>query len=778
MKVRTAWAERLALVALLGVAAWLRWRYIQEISLFVDEFNTAWAAKNVLLRGLPIFPSGNFYAHGMLFTYLEAPFVAGTFNETLIRLPGLLASLLGIPVAYGVGRRILSPAAGTVTAAALALDPEAITWGGRARMYGLFQLLTLVTIYLWYRGLTEDSVRCRWLAMLALVATMFTHAEGLLLVPVLAMAMLLAWPWRRWFRWSVIAPWALAAAGALAVFLITTLGQPGHLETLQHTRPYLELDADLLGGLWAFAPAFLAWHRLPFALLAVAGMAWAARPPWSRQRRHKVALGPHLYLAIVLLGFAGLLLLLAGDTWQRERYVFVILPILYFAGGDLAGRLLRFRWWPMALAVLAAAWIGLTGSRQAYVQEWGYDLAFRYVQDRLQPDDLVLTQFPAASMLYLDRCDFFAIQREYEEYVMHKDGQPVDRWAGAPLLNTVAELEDLLRSGRTLWLVSDGWRFQTRYEPDFLLTVLDQFTPVFEERGVPVFRAQGYQQQRPPAVERTLRADFSDELTLTGYALATDHPRPGDALDITLNWRALDQAGPEYTAFVHLINQHGVGVGQTDGPVLGGFFQPALWPRDRDMPDPHQLLLAGNLPEGRYRLDAGLYLPGQASQPLPVEGGGDRVTLGFINVGELPAVADPATPVDMSFGPQPGAEGGSLTLRGYTLLESKLSLEVALVWFAVAPIERDYTVFVHLVAPDGEIVAQDDAPPGGAFYPTSFWQPGERVSDRHTLTLPAETRPGEYRLLVGVYFQPTLDRLPTAGQDNALLLTTVQVEGP
>ena len=63
------WLSWLVLLLLMGVALVLRWRYVQEISLFVDEFVTAWAARNVLVRGLPIFPSGNVYPHGFVLTF-------------------------------------------------------------------------------------------------------------------------------------------------------------------------------------------------------------------------------------------------------------------------------------------------------------------------------------------------------------------------------------------------------------------------------------------------------------------------------------------------------------------------------------------------------------------------------------------------------------------------------------------------------------------------------------------------------------------------------------
>ena len=73
----------------------------------------------------------------------------------------------------------------------------------------------------------------------------------------------------------------------------------------------------------------------------------------------------------------------------------------------------------------------------------------------------------------------------------------------------------------------------------------------------------------------------------------------------------------------------------------------------------------------------------------------------------------------------------------------------------------DYTIFVHLIGPDGDTVAQHDGQPWWEVpLPTSTWQPGEMLQDRHTLPLPSDLQPGEYRLEVGVYYWQTLERLP------------------
>jgi hypothetical protein len=758
------WLSWVVLLLLVAVALALRWRYIQEISLFVDEFVTAWAARNVLLRGLPSFPSGNLYPHGFVFTYLEVPLVLGPFDETLARIPGLLISLAGLPVAYWVGRRLFSEPVGLIAAAAMAVDPDCIVWGGRARMYGLLQLLTLLVVYLYYRGLAGDRPRYRYLAMGLLVVAIFTHAEAVFLLPVLGVATLVAMPWRRLFRPGVILPFAIAGAGAVVFFLLSRFGQPGHLETLQESRPYLALSADILLGPQAFAPVFVSWHRLPFTLLGIAGLYFLFRPRFERR-------SALTYLYVVLVAFVLLLVLLAGVTWQRERYLFLVLPLLLLIGGEVTMRLLRLvpplrtprPWLPAALALAVALYVGLTGAGTAYVQEWGYDLAFRHLRDRWQPDegDRVVTSMSTAAMLYLGRNDAFAIQQGYEEYLVPRpgDGLPVDLWTATPVLTTTAAFTELLSTAPRVWFVVDGWRFQTRYQPDLIQTVLDQMELVYNERGVLIFRGEGYAPPSPPAVQGERQTDFGGELALTGFGLSPANPNPGGELEVALYWQALEKAGPAYTAFLHLVAADGTGVAGIDEPVLQGLYQPDLWPQGLTTVDRHRLALPADLAPGRYRLDLGLYHPGQSDRPLPVEGG-DRLPLASLTVGSV-VVPPPSTPADLVFGDR-------MRLLGFDLAcdPAPGECDLQLQWQGVRWMDRDYTVFVHLLAADGAFVTQGDAPPGGAFFPTSTWLPGDTVLDPHRLELPAELPPGEYTVVVGLYHRPSGDRLEAVDGDG------------
>jgi hypothetical protein len=86
-------------------------------------------------------------------------------------------------------------------------------------------------------------------------------------------------------------------------------------------------------------------------------------------------------------------------------------------------------------------------------------------------------------------------------------------------------------------------------------------------------------------------------------------------------------------------------------------------------------------------------------------------------------------------------------------------LRVTLYWRTRRGLEGVYSTFVHLVDEEGQRVAGSDQQPGGAFYPTDLWRPGEILRDEHVFTVPPETSPGKYRLLVGMYSYPSLESL-------------------
>ena len=101
--------------------------------------------------------------------------------------------------------------------------------------------------------------------------------------------------------------------------------------------------------------------------------------------------------------------------------------------------------------------------------------------------------------------------------------------------------------------------------------------------------------------------------------------------------------------------------------------------------------------------------------------------------------------------------GGAIVLKDWQADQIEDQLEVTLTMQAQVPMNRAYTIFVHLLDGNGELIAQLDRLPDG--YPTSDWKEGEIVIDRLQLDLPPAMEAGRYFLQSGFYYLPTEERL-------------------
>jgi hypothetical protein len=103
-------------------------------------------------------------------------------------------------------------------------------------------------------------------------------------------------------------------------------------------------------------------------------------------------------------------------------------------------------------------------------------------------------------------------------------------------------------------------------------------------------------------------------------------------------------------------------------------------------------------------------------------------------------------------------------LLGFDLSKQELSrdepLGLTLYWQAIDHPTIDYTVFTQLVGSDGQVWAQQDNQPQAGRYPSTFWEPGDMVIDRYSLSLREGAPTGQYQLLVGIYDLQTGQRVP------------------
>lgn len=128
-----------------------------------------------------------------------------------------------------------------------------------------------------------------------------------------------------------------------------------------------------------------------------------------------------------------------------------------------------------------------------------------------------------------------------------------------------------------------------------------------------------------------------------------------------------------------------------------------------------------------------------------------RIDMEFTGVGSLVGADNPAT------------------------IKSGEAFNVNLIWKADTTPTTAYTVFVHLLDSNGQVIAQNDSPPVNNQRPTTSWVTDEYIIDSHTLSF---NRPysGRATLEVGLYDPVTSKRVALSdGTDHSNLPDTIEV---
>ncbi len=98
-------------------------------------------------------------------------------------------------------------------------------------------------------------------------------------------------------------------------------------------------------------------------------------------------------------------------------------------------------------------------------------------------------------------------------------------------------------------------------------------------------------------------------------------------------------------------------------------------------------------------------------------------------------------------------------------------------WHGLKSMSEDYTVFVHLLGPDGMVHGQVDMWPVQGTLPTTQWQVNAPVADRFEVRVPDDAPLGDYKVEVGWYLLATLDRLPVVNANGVAIDDRYLIEG-
>lgn len=279
--------------------------------------------------------------------------------------------------------------------------------------------------------------------------------------------------------------------------------------------------------------------------------------------------------------------------------------------------------------------------------------------------------------------------------------------------------------------------------------------PSFNLEG-PVSVDEGAEKAAKPVPVRL----YDCSLDQDGYA-------PGDTLRLILYWGALGRLVDDCNVSVKLLDVDGTVLAQQDR-ALYQTWQPEDWWQGGVTFHQYELKIPLDTPLGLYQLQVSLYRPADLSRLLTLD---EEMTPREEPFSIRVKIKSPLEPAQLSIQhPLQVNLGDQVTLLGYDVslepAQAGQSLDLTLYWQARRTMTEDYTVFTHLVAADGRIVAQQDNQPAEGRYPTTIWDKGEIVVDRYRLSIAPGAPDGEYRLEVGMYLLSTLERLKVASGDE------------
>ncbi len=116
------------------------------------------------------------------------------------------------------------------------------------------------------------------------------------------------------------------------------------------------------------------------------------------------------------------------------------------------------------------------------------------------------------------------------------------------------------------------------------------------------------------------------EITLLGYDAPTEELQPGSDIEVSLYWQARRQLETNYQVFVHLLNEDGQLLSQSD-KLNPGEYPTKRWRTDKYVRDHHQLAIPEGLPPGEYRLTVGIWLMAEGYRLQASGSGADVIEL-------------------------------------------------------------------------------------------------------------------------------------------------------
>jgi hypothetical protein len=700
----------LVLLVMLGMG--LRLYELDADSLWTDEIITAEQAQQDLSSVLNNYRDDN-YTHPPLVDLVTRFFITLAGNtEFVIRAQAMLFGSLTILLIYKVGETLWNRGVGLVGGALLTVNAYHVHYSQEARSYALMVFLALLCLFFLWRALHKNKKRY-WLGFIICASlSLYNHYFAALFMP------------------------------AVVVLAACVIGQ--NWSSLRRREGRDSEDHTSQG------PSLPARQSLWLLLsLAVVGLSYV---PWLPALRTHIAFftgyqGQAVATVERLQSSLGLL-----DNMLRDYSGVSGVALLLWVGVFVLG----FASCDRKRMALVASWIGAPFVLLAFVRS-GYPSKPRYVlfilplllllvargitsgaralaphlpaargqREWLVPSMVTLTVLIFVSLSVAPLSDYYSWQK--------------DDWRGA-----ARYLADNMEPGDVV--IVDGISYRPNGDSETADLCLSYYLAQYGREDAPILQ-----------VRRGLWEEIQGlgESERGAWAVAFHHNRPS---------REEKTEGVTVVSFPHVSIAH---LDEASGRLLEN--GESLLHVLLDLFGPAEGSFEVHLALAEFYCQAGDH--GQAASHI--------VAANLVTPDSSLAVADLA---DASARLQPFTHirlevtgfGDSLSLAGYSIDIGTVTagdvVDMTLSWQAVGKMDRDYTVFVHLLDEFGRIWAQEDPLLTRGRRPTSQWVVGGTGTNRHYLRTRPDTPPGEYAIRMGVYYWKTGERLEVWDSDTGTVI--------
>lgn len=653
------------LLLILVLAAFLRFYLLDGQSFWNDEGNSARIAE----RSLQLIIEGAAGdIHPPLYYYLLHVWrgIFGSGEVALRSLSAVLGVLL-VGLTFLIGRKVFSAGVGLLAAFLVTINPFQIYYSQEARMYMLLAVIGAAATFFLLRLLEDWSLRDRgsvdqgsgrWrlpfvidhLSLVILYALGFYTHYAFPFILVTHFLIVLVWTLVTRTRWHYFIFWIGLVAAAGVLFLpwlpiawrqITTWPSARStidagqmlLDTLRlyvagPTLPTAEATGAIvicgffiLVGLWnpiGFDERRAEAHEvLPYSIRLGSIVLW-----WLVPIALIFAFGlfKESYLKFFIVESAAFCLLLArgiANAWGIGRGA-LTMP------RELAGQpLASWAWTIVVLALCAVIAVPTLRALRNYYFDPAYarddyrSIAQRIVKAQRADDAVLLdaaNQWEVFTYYYPDGPNVYPLPRQ----------RPLDQAA------VETELAQIAAQHPRLFVLYWG---DGEADPQRVIeSWLDAHTYKATEQWINSIRFATYAvpMKLSAAPEVTSGARFGEQITFEGYTLPSTQLQPGDILQLDLFWRTAAPLSERYKVFVHVLDQGGKIVAQTDREPGGGQRPTTNWESNELIADRYGVLMPNETPAGSYAIEIGLYdLNGTR---LPVSTGGDALLVSSIEV--------------------------------------------------------------------------------------------------------------------------------------------------